>query len=216
MAATENRFNGEVLREFRKTHKLTQVELAKLLDIERTYLARLETGQKVPSVRLQKDILETFHRYASEHKVEDARAEWSNVTPARSRLREIPVVSWAAAGVARDYQDLAAQLDETMGSHVTDPNAFAIILEGDSMKPEFLAGDRVVVAPNLEARTGDAVLAKLSDGSVLFKRFHRTGPEGKKIRLSSENPEYGPKEYSASDFLFVYPALEFKRLMRQR
>src|SRR5689334_4699104 len=36
--------------------------------------------------------------------------------PARLQAREIPVVSWAAAGKASTYQDLAAQIDETFVS----------------------------------------------------------------------------------------------------
>jgi SOS-response transcriptional repressor LexA len=216
---TENGFSGEVLRDFRKAHKLTQEELAKLLDINRTYLARLETGDKTPSSRLQSDIKEALGRYAADHRFDQG----STGSPVirdhayglRTRSRDIPVVSWAAAGAARDYQDLATQIDETVASHVTDPNAFAIILEGDSMEPEFHAGDRVVVAPNLEARIGDAVLVKLTDGRVFFKWFHRTGPEGKTIRLSSENSNYAPMEFSGAEVQFVYPALEFKRLMRR-
>jgi SOS-response transcriptional repressor LexA len=216
---TENGFSGEVLREFRQTHKLTQQELAKLLDIDRTYLARMETGDKIPSSRLQTTIKDTIARFAADRRLESKLAERpgfsDHALPARLRSRDIPVVSWAAAGAAKDYQDLANQIDETVGSHVTDPNAFAVILEGDSMEPEFKAGDRVVVAPNLEARNGDVVLVKLKDGRVMFKRFQRTGPNGQTIRLRSENPIYDPMELPSEKIRFVYPAMEFKRLMRR-
>src|SRR5437868_10257507 len=188
---TENGFNGEVLREFRRTHKLTQMELAKLLEVDRAYLARFETGAKIPSARLQTHIKETLTRYESDRRTAamlSVKPGFSDhALPARLRSRDIPVVSWAAAGKARDYQDLATQIDETVGSHVTDPNAFAVILEGDSMEPAFLAGDRIVVAPNLEARNGDVVLAKLGDGRVLCKHFQRVGPLGTIARLKSLN-----------------------------
>ena len=216
---TENGFSGAVLREFRRAQKLTQEELAKVLDIGRTYLARLETGDKMPSARLQKDIHEALTRFAEQRRNQARLSERpgfsDHALPLRLRSRDVPVVSWAAAGRARDYQDLATQIDETVGSHVTDPNAFAVILEGDSMEPEFKAGDRVVVAPNLQARNGDVVLVKLTDGEVMFKKFYRTGPEGKTIVLKSENTFYGPLELSAEQVQFVYPAMEFKRLMRR-
>jgi len=218
-AMTENGFSGEVLREFRRAHKLTQVELANLLNIDRTYLARLETGDKVPSSRLQSDIKETISRYESDKRLASKLAERpmfsDHALPARLKSRDIPVVSWAAAGKATDYQDLATQIDETVGSHVTDPNAFAVIIEGDSMEPEFKAGDRVVVAPNLEARNGDVVLAKLVKGGVLLKKFKRTGTNGTTIRLRSENRDYEDMELAAEDLDFVYPVMEFKRLMRR-
>lgn len=200
--SNEKQFSGEMLREFRRAHKLTQVELAKLLDIDRTYLARLETGDKVPSTRLQSDIKETLARYESDRRLASKLGERpafsDHALPARLRSREIPVVSWAAAGEASDYEDLASQIDETVGTHVTDPNAFAVIVEGDSMEPELKAGDRVVVAPNLEARNGDVVLVKLKDGRVMLKKFRRIGPNGGTIRLLSENLKYEPLEFRSS------------------
>src|SRR5688500_8320368 len=103
---TENGFSGEVLREFRKAHKLTQVELAELLDIDRTYLARLETGDKFPSSRLQNDIKEALARYAADRRTAamlSTRPGFSDhALPARLKSRDIPVVSWAAAGKAAD------------------------------------------------------------------------------------------------------------------
>ena len=75
---------------------------------------------------------------------------------------------------------------------------------------EFLLRSRLVDAEN-----GDVVLAKLNDGRVFFKWFHRTGPEGQKIKLSSENPNYAPMEFSKEDFQFIYPAWELKRLLRR-
>jgi SOS-response transcriptional repressor LexA len=216
---TENGFSGEVLREFRKAHKLTQEELATILDIGRTWLARLETGEKTPSRKLQNRIKDTFARYEADKRLASKLADRpmfsDHALPARFKSHDIPVVSWAAAGKATDYQDLATQIDETVGSHVTDPNAFAVIIEGDSMEPEVKAGDRVVVAPNLEARNGDIVLAKLNKGGVLLKRFKRTGPSGQTIRLESDNRDYPAAEFAVEEFAFVYPAMECKRLYRR-
>lgn len=212
----EKQFNGEVLRECRKRHKLTQEDFASVLDIDRTYLARLETGEKTPSSRLQSHIQNTITQMDSDSRILATPRNFSDhALPARLRSRQIPVVSWAAAGKARAYEDLAAQIDETVGTHVTDPNAFAVIIEGDSMEPEFKAGDRVVVAPNLEPRNGDIVLVKLKDGRVMLKKFHRIGPNGATIRLLSENLNYETLEFSVEQVQFVYPAMEFKRLMRR-
>lgn len=215
----EIEFNGEVLRDFRKKHDLTQVELAKVLDIERSYLARIEAGDKIPSSRLQFEINEILERFESEWRLAckmAGRPAFSvHKLPVRWRSQNIPVVSWAAAGNASDYEDVAAQIDETVGTHVTDPNAFAVIVEGDSMEPEIKAGDRVVVAPNLEPRNGDIVLVKLKDSRVMLKRFHRTGANGATIRLLSDNLNYATLEFAAEEVQFVYPAMEFKRMMRR-
>ncbi len=201
--------------------RLTQAELATLLGIHRTYLVLIEKGKKIPSPRLERSILEFMEK-----------AENQNITPqtifdqinsragasrsvAQSPVQRAPVVSWAAAGQARAYEDLANQIEETVETESRDPNSFAIIIEGDSMENRFYAGDRVVFAPNSEPRNGDAVVAKLQDGRVLFKYFFRTGPEGARVKLVSENSNYGPLEFERSDFLFIYPAIEMKRRLRR-
>lgn len=127
------------------------------------------------------------------------------------KLRMVPVVSWAAAGVAQDYSDMTEQIDEMIETECRDENAFALIIEGDSMEPRFLAGDIVIFAPGSEARSGNFVAARLREGKgVLFKKFKRTGPEGGLILLESLNPHYKSKEYPTTAFHFIYPAVEMK------
>ena len=213
-------FDPAPLRKMRKALRLTQLELANLLGIHRTYLVLIEKGKKIPSPRLQRFIDEFIYKAEKEAENRNpmtlSRAFPAlSMTPPPTSARRVPIVSWAAAGSAKDYQDLAAQIDELVETNSRDPNAFSVIIEGDSMEHRFYAGDRVVFAPNLEPRNGDAVLAKLTDGRVLFKWFHRTGAEGQKIRLSSENPNYAPMELSKEDFQFIYPAWEVKRLLRR-
>lgn len=208
------------LRKLRKGLRLTQAELATLLGIHRTYLVLIEKGKKIPSPRLERSILDFMEK--AERQSLSPQSLWDQVTrPNASTLiseppaRRAPVVSWAAAGAARAYEDLANQIEETVETECKDPNTFAIIIEGDSMEHKFFAGDRVVFAPNSEPRNGDAVVAKLNDGRVFFKYYFRTGPEGAKVKLASENPNYGPLEFERSEFLFIYPAWEIKRRLRR-
>ena len=208
------------LKKLRKGLRLTQAELANLLGIHRTYLVLIEKGKKIPSPRLERAILDFMEKAEKQSLSPQTlwqRSAVSNASPilAEPPARRVPVVSWAAAGLARAYEDLANQIEELVETDCKDPNAFSIIIEGDSMEDKFYAGDRVVFAPNLEPRNGDAVVAKLTDGRVMFKYFSRTGPEGGRIKLSSENPNYGPLEFERSDFTFIYPAWEIKRRLRR-
>ena len=120
--------------------------------------------------------------------------------------RDVPVVSWATAGAAKDYHDLGDFLDETVRVACDDANAFAVIVEGDSMEPDIHAGDRIVVLPNREAQSGDLVIARTRKGhEVYFKKFLRHGPRANKVRLMSFNTQYPPLEFDLSDFRFIYP-----------
>ncbi len=204
------------LRKLRKSLRLTQAELASWLGIHRTYLVLIEMGKKIPSPRLERSILDFMERAErqSAYPQPFLGRPGPNASPEPAAKR-VPVVSWAAAGAARAYEDLANQIEEAVESDCKDANAFAIIIEGDSMETKFYAGDRVVFAPNYEPRNGDAVVAKLNDGRVFFKYYFRTGHEGARVKLVSENPNYGPLEFDRSEFTFIYPAWEIKRKLRR-
>jgi SOS-response transcriptional repressor LexA len=209
------------LRRLRKSLRLTQAELAALLGIHRTYLVLIEKGKKIPSPRLERAILDFMDR--AEKQSLSPQTLWASTASPRfstfsleqPSAKKTPVVSWAAAGAARAYEDLANQIEENVETDCKDPNAFAIIIEGDSMEPKFYAGDRIIFAPNLEPRNGDAVIAKLTDGRVYFKYFYRTGNEGTRVKLVSENSNYNPMEFDRSELVFVYPAWEVKRRLRR-
>lgn len=209
------------LRRLRKGLRLTQAELASLLGIHRTYLVLIEKGKKIPSPRLERAILDFMEKADRQSLApqtlwaSSAAPRFSPFSMEQPAAKKTPVVSWAAAGAARAYEDLANQIEENVETDCKDPNAFAIIIEGDSMEPKFYAGDRIIFAPNLEPRNGDAVVAKLSDGRVYFKYFYRTGPEGTKVKLASENPNYNPMEFERDELVFVYPAWEVKRRLRR-
>ena len=204
------------LRKLRKGLRMTQAELASWLGIHRTYLVLIEKGKKIPSPRLERSILEFMSR--AERTPPQPPIPPNTPLPPfpmEPAAKKVPVVSWAAAGAARAYEDLANQIEESVESDCKDANAFAIIIEGDSMETKFYAGDRIVFAPNSQPRNGDAVVAKLSDGRVYFKYYYRTGHEGTRIKLISENQNYGSLEFDQSEFIFIYPAWELKRKLRR-
>lgn len=208
------------LRKLRKSLRLTQSELANLLGIHRTYLVLIENGKKHPSPRLERSIIEFMDKAKTQSITPPSEfgqnlAGITNAAFAEPHARKIPVVSWASAGLAKDYEDLRNHIDELVETDCKDSNAFAVIIEGDSMETKFYAGDRVILAPLSEPRNGDPVVARLADGRVLFKYYSRTGPEGSLVRLTSENPNYAPIEIPKGEVQFAYPAWEIKRRIRR-
>ena len=130
------------------------------------------------------------------------------------QLRSVPVVSWAAAGKAHDYEDLTDHIEETVQCETKDPNAFALIVEGDSMESEIIAGDRIVISPSSEPRNNDIVVAKfVQDGGVMVKRYRSKGPDV--VILHSNNSNYPDIENPRKAFRFIYPAIEIQRRLRR-
>jgi phage repressor protein C with HTH and peptisase S24 domain len=137
--------------------------------------------------------------------------------PAKERhSHRVPVVSWARAGEGGNFGDGAHPISEWLDINCPDPNAYALILEGDSMVPEFKPADRVICMPNTTAQNGDVVVAQVArSGDVLFKICHLTGPQSQAVCLTSYNPAYPPLEYRREEFSFIHPVHSLFRV-RQR
>lgn len=140
--------------------------------------------------------------------------------PTEGKLRPIPVVSWARCGqaefAASNYGDLEGQIDEFHWTLIKDPEAVALILEGDSMSPEYQPGDRIVISKQAEARPGDVVVARLrNSGETLFKRFRLSGKNGEEVVLESVNPLYEPLTFRREEFRFIYPVVDMRRNPRR-
>lgn len=207
---------AETILTARKRLGLTQGELAEKLGVSLRAVQTWESGESKPQLsKLRKlsEILEIpLHALVGE-------AVKSNATqPVPASLmfpRRVPVVSWAKAGFGGDFGNLAVQIDEWLHTDCKDPNAYALIIEGDSMMPEFKPGDRVIFMPNVEPRNGDIVVARLAKtGDVFFKLFHRIGKNGEIVRLTSFNPAYPPLEYRIDEFEFIHPMHSMVRLRR--
>jgi phage repressor protein C with HTH and peptisase S24 domain len=93
-------------------------------------------------------------------------------------LQRIPVIGHTQAGAAGFFDDagypVGSGWDEISFPDVSDPNAYALTVSGDSMKPVYRRGDRVVV--------------KTVDGEVMAKELVRR--TAKRVELHSLNPEY--------------------------
>ena len=102
--------------------------------------------------------------------------------------RVIPLLSWAQAGTTQAWDDVYEH-EGFIGFNVRDPKAVAVQIRGDSMAPQFPQGTIAIVYPTWEAKTGDLVIARLNDGTVMFKRLHVDGDHYTFISL---NPIYPP------------------------
>lgn len=206
-----------LLDSLRNIHKMKQKDIAAAIGVGKSYFSQLVNGREVSEKVLKAMALLEKDRVAQSKTAKPPEVNVHPVPYVAPALRRIPVISWARAGAWLDagassnYGDLENQIDEHVQAETKDPNAYALIIEGDSMAPRFLAGDIIVAAPNYEPRSGGYVVARLiDDGRVLFKKFRRKGPDGNIIELTSLNPEYQPMEFPATAFRIIHPVVDVK------
>lgn len=213
------------IKKLRLAGGFTQKVFAERMFISRGYLNGLETGREQPTERMvqQVDMMEKMGA-SGVYPVDTERAPMvlresaapnlsrliksnGRIVPPTEGLRMIPVLSWAHAGQAVAYEQIAEHEREQITCASTDPQAFAVIVEGDSMLPDFKTGDRIIVAPSRAPSSGKPVVVKLADDGILIRLFHRLN--SRTIRLTSLNPDrYPATDLKAGEYHWVWPVEE--------
>lgn len=186
---------GRLLKKLRGEYNLDQIDLAKKLGYSRAYIAMLETGKvNTPSLAFIKILATEFNLDRSEleklREMDKRDEEMRKGIP----IRKVPVLNSISAGdllrwTDKEYPPGWADEWIEIDSGVTDPNAFALRVDGDSMEPEFHEGEYVVVSPNTQWENGDyVVIANCNDEKALKKiKVNKDH-----IVLISLNPKYEP------------------------
>jgi SOS-response transcriptional repressor LexA len=196
---------AERLRFWRVSQNLTQAEAAKLLNIDRAYLSQVERGRP-PGNALRTRFL--LIEKASSIKVN------GNVAAAYG-LRNLPILSWAQAGEAIDFEQIPSDWDEVVPSDVADERSFGVRLRGDSMEPKFSEGDIAILLPSTAPTNGEIVVANIRDQGVLCKIMH-VQLDKKLVKLSSYNPAYPPTEYHRDEFHWIFPVAAIIKQLRRK
>ena len=147
---------GDRIRSRRKELKLTQKELATALKgVSHVAVSQWESNTTKPnsenildlSTVLQCDI-SWLLRGTGE----------SNVVPASVGMTKIPLISYVQAGQwtgIENFRETCGDYDYILTDLTVSGDAFALEIKGDSMTPDFLEGDVVVIDPSEPPRAGE-------------------------------------------------------------
>lgn len=155
---------------------LTQAELAERVGTSQQAIEQLENG-KTKRPRYLPELARAL----------GCEIDWlitgtksgTNVAPAELGSKRIPILSYVQAGLwteSQEYRSYDGGMSYLLVDDDVSNNAFALIIEGDSMAPKFNAGDKIIVDPEVYPVPGDFVVAL--DGvknQTVFKKFRPTG-----------------------------------------
>ncbi len=124
---------------------------------------------------------------------------------------QVPVINRVAAGYPRDFTDLGFPRhladDYVSVPGITDPDAFAARVVGDSMTPDYREGDIVVFSPAAKVTDGCDCFVRLEpDHESTFKRIFMEKEAGQ-IRLQPLNPSYPPRVLDREQIAGMYRAV---------
>lgn len=172
--------------------------------IPHTRMLALRRGQDVPTEE-ELDRFTAFFRVPHAVLLGEVVAEESNVQPIRRTTlrddggeeRRIPVLGKVPAGIPIEaISDVlyTVELDDHFAESGYD--YFGLAVTGDSMYPEYLDGDVVILRVQPTAETGDDVVAYIGNDDATLKRIAIT-ENG--IQLRPLNPMYPTRAFSRQE-----------------
>ncbi|MDE8556090.1 LexA family protein [Pantoea vagans] len=163
---------AERLKKRRTELGLTQSEAAEKAGIRQQSWASIEDGKTLKPRNII-GIAEAL----------DCEASWlmnggSFLPVTAVNTRKIPLISYVQAGALASKSPIEA-FDGSFEYVMTDMDwseyTFALRIEGDSMEPDFKAGDVIVVDPEIEPTPGEFVVAANGEHEATFKKYRPIG-----------------------------------------
>lgn len=180
------------LRELRKEKGLTMKAFGSLFNISESTVSLYETEKRDIDVSLLGEIAKYFNV-----SVDYLLGFDSNITTMDAPLTfgtKIKVLGKVPAGVPIEAVECVIdEIDISKEMAEDEYEYLGLLVSGDSMFPEYLDGDIVIIRKQSTADTGDDVVAYVNGYDATLKRLQRmTGG----IRLKALNPQYESKFYS--------------------
>ncbi|MDP2141320.1 MAG: S24 family peptidase [Gammaproteobacteria bacterium] len=107
-------------------------------------------------------------------------------------LRQVPLISWVAAGNWCESPDpyLPGDAEEWVPCPFDfGVGSFCLRVVGDSMFPEYREGELILVDPTIEAAHNDDVIARTPESKYTFKRLQITPDGSYLLALNPDHPE---------------------------
>lgn len=144
----------------------------------------------------------------------------SNVSIAPPDVRRIPVISYVQAGNPSEAIDAYATgsgMEDIFTDIELGPYAFALVIQGDSMAPEFGEGDKIIIDPAVRPRPGEFVVAKCNGDEVTFKKYRPRGvsASGHEVfELVPLNPDYASINSEITPTQIIGTMIEHRKYRR--
>ena len=158
---------------------------------------------------------------SGEGDMQGLEGQTGNVARAAMGAMRIPLISYVQAGAwtsAHDPYSPGDGADWLLTDLDLSTTAFALEIKGDSMQPEFKAGDRVIIDPAIAPMPGDFVVAKNGDDEATFKKYRPRGSNerGEVIfELVPLNEDYPSMRNDITPILIVGTMIEHRKYRKR-
>ncbi len=196
---------GEIIKKYRTEHELSQRAFANRTSLSPSYINTLE---KIINPKTNKP-----YSITTEVANEFANAMYMNIDDLLKLLHEdqefilnnsttkthLPVLGRIPAGIPLemiediiDYEDISEEMIKGGKEY------FALKITGDSMYPEYLNGDIIIVLRQNDCESGQDAIVSVNGDDATFKRVYKLNGG---ITLQPLNNQYMPVFYTNEDII---------------
>lgn len=182
------------IKELRTKKGLSQAQLAKILNIDRSTVNKYESGQSRP-IRYINKLADLFGVSADYILGLDGESRKEQNPPPKSV--KIPVLGYITAGIPieantdiEDYEEIPAEMAEK-GEY------FAWRVKGYSMSPRIMPGDMAIVRVQRTFRSGDTCIVQINGNEAAIRQVYKSYNG---ITLVALNPSvFAPRFFTAEE-----------------
>ena len=179
------------IKQLRADKGIKQAELAKAISVSPAALSGYETGKYEADIETYQKIAEFFN-VTMDYLL-------GNDTAKASDAVRIPVLGSVPAGIPieaiediLDWEEIPAAM--TSG----DREYFALEVKGDSMWPEILPGDVVIVERKPCCNNGDICVVYVNGSDATLKTV-KLDEEARTMTIVPKNPNYAPRTFNEKE-----------------
>lgn len=206
-------YSGNIIRSLRTSKGYTQKELGDKIGVSNSAVANYEKGYRAPLQDTLFRLAEVFdvsvnYFFPKGIEAEKILSVYSKLTPPRQikvyecaerQLEEqkqtVEVYGQTAAGDPIEYGD--TYIEEKEVSYIPNGAEVALIINGDSMEPDFPNGSIVFYKKQPQVENGQIAIVEV-DGGVTCKRI-KFDYENEKVILQSLNEVYEDQVFEDDD-----------------
>lgn len=195
-------FLGDIIKQYRSEHNLSQRDFAKKCELSHTYIAALEkkvdsrSGKTIaPTVDAVKNISKGLNMPLQEllNILDDEQEFIVN----QNKSIRIPVLGSIPAGIPMEMiEDIVDWEDISEEMLKGGKQYFALKIKGDSMFPEYLNNDVIIVLKQDDCENGQDCVVAVNGDEATFKRVFKYDNG---ITLHPLNNKFMPMFYSNED-----------------
>lgn len=179
---------AERLRELRKKNNITQVKLARMLNISQGAITNWEKGKTYPDFENQKRLADIYGVTLDELFGRDNTHSKKGV--------KIPVLGRVQAGIPIEAIEEILDYEEITESMAAQGEYFGLVVRGDSMFPKMVEDDVVIVRKQSDCDSGDIAVVLVNGNDATVKKVKKT-PTG--LTLVPLNPNYEYISYTSEE-----------------